>query len=107
MIARVWHGRTRRDRADAYAAFVARRAVPDYRGVDGNLGAWVLRRDAGEETHFLTFSLWESEAAIRAFAGDELLRAKYYDEDGDFLIEFEREVTHYEVVAGETAGDGD
>jgi heme-degrading monooxygenase HmoA len=103
MIARIWHGRTRRERADDYAAFLERRAIPDYRSVAGNHGVWVLRRDAGGESHFLTLTFWESEAAIRAFAGDEIARAKYYPEDRDFLLEFEPEVTHYAVTAGAAA----
>jgi len=37
MIVRIWHGRTRRERADEYAAFLTLRAIPDYRGTEGNL----------------------------------------------------------------------
>lgn len=52
MIVRMWHGRTAPQQADAYAAFLAQRAVPDYRSVPGNLAAYVLRRDAADATHF-------------------------------------------------------
>jgi len=31
--------------------------------------------------------------------GDDVLEAKYYPEDGDFLLEFEPQVQHFEVVA--------
>lgn len=37
-------------------------------------------------------------AAIRSFAGDDVEGAKYYPEDGSFLLEFEPRVVHYEVV---------
>ncbi len=97
MIARLWHGTTRLDRADAYATFLGDRAMPDYRGTRGNLGAQVLRRDDGEIAHFVTVSYWEDEDAIRAFAGDDLLKAKYYPEDEGFLLELEPKVMHYEV----------
>jgi heme-degrading monooxygenase HmoA len=99
MIVRIWHGRTRRERADEYAAFLTLRAIPDYRGTVGNLDVAILRRDEGEVSHFLTITRWESEEAIRAFAGDDVLKAKYYTEDEDFLLEFEGEVQHYVVVA--------
>jgi heme-degrading monooxygenase HmoA len=99
MICRIWHGRTARHTADAYAAFLAARAIPDYRSVAGNLSVQVLRRDEADVTHFLTVTLWESEAAIRVFAGDALLTAKYYDEDREFLLEFEPQVQHFEVSA--------
>ena len=42
--------------------------------------------------------MWESEDAIRRFAGDELTKAKYYDFDPDFLLEMEPEVVHFEVI---------
>ena len=99
MICRIWHGRTPRARADAYQAFLAQRAIPDYRSVSGNLDVAILRRDEGEVSHFLTVTQWQSEAAIRAFAGDDLLKAKYYPEDRDYLLEFEDTVQHYTVSA--------
>jgi heme-degrading monooxygenase HmoA len=98
MIVRIWHGRTPRGVADEYAAFLARRAIPDYRAVPGNLEAAVYRRDEGEITHFITVSHWVNEESIRAFAGDEFLKSKFYPEDTGYLLEFEPEVTHYEVV---------
>jgi hypothetical protein len=42
-------------------------------------------------------TVWESEAAIRAFAGDDISVAKYYDFDKDFLLELEPCSTHYET----------
>jgi hypothetical protein len=36
--------------------------------------------------------------SIKAFAGNDVEAAKYYDEDKDFLLEFESKVIHYEVV---------
>ncbi|HEY5809504.1 MAG TPA: antibiotic biosynthesis monooxygenase [Povalibacter sp.] len=103
MICRIWHGRTARSQADEYARFLEARAIPDYRSVPGNIDVAILRRDDGEVTHFLTVTHWVSEDAIRAFAGDELLKAKYYAEDEDFLLEFEPFVQHYVVTA--TAGE--
>jgi heme-degrading monooxygenase HmoA len=49
--------------------------------------------------HFVTLSFWESEEAIRAFAGNDPLKAKYYPEDADYLLEFEPQVVHYTVTA--------
>jgi hypothetical protein len=41
----------------------------------------MLRRDDGERTEFITLSLWDSENAIRAFAGDDIEAAVLYPED--------------------------
>jgi len=103
MICRIWHGRTLRTKADAYERFLEARAIPDYRSVAGNLSVRILRRDAEDATHFLTVTTWESEAAIRGFAGEELLTARYYAEDRDFLLEFEPQVQHF-VVTAEVSG---
>ena len=99
MIARMWHGRVLREKAADYRAFLAERALPDYRSVPGNRGAYILERAEADFTHFITFTLWESLEAVRAFAGDDYERAKYYPEDGDFLLEKEPRVQHYEVGA--------
>jgi heme-degrading monooxygenase HmoA len=99
MICRMWHGRTPRSKGDAYASFLEERAIPDYQSVPGNLSVAVMRRDEGDVTHFLTVTHWDSEASIRAFAGDDALKAKYYREDSDYLLEFEPQVQHYVVVA--------
>ena len=102
MIARMWHGRVPIAKADAYLAFLLRRALPDYRSVPGNRGAWVLRRDEGRITHFTTLTHWDSIKAIQAFAGREVARAKYYPEDSGFLLEFEPTVSHYELYGEES-----
>ena len=99
MICRMWHGRTSRSKADAYAGFLERRAIPDYRSVPGNLSVAVLRRDEDQVSHFMTVTHWESEESIRAFAGADLLKAKYYPEDQEFLLEFEPQVQHFTVAA--------
>ncbi len=97
MIARIWHGMTKSSDAAAYLRFLQERALPDYRSVAGNRGASIFYRTEADRAHFLTLTLWESRAAIVAFAGENIDLAKYYPEDQNFLLEFERTVTHYEV----------
>ena len=43
----------------------------------------------GDTAHFLMVTFWESEEAIRAFAGDHVRVAKYYDFDKGFVLELE------------------
>lgn len=103
MIARMWHGRVPRSKADSYAAYVEATGLADYWATAGNHGAWLLRRDEGEVTHFTTLSFWDSVAAIVAFAGEDYERARYYPDDDAYLLEREPNVRHFTVV-GE-AGD--
>jgi heme-degrading monooxygenase HmoA len=98
MIARSWHGAVPLALAEAYHEFLQRTGIPDYRATPGNLGVFVLRRTEADAAHFLLITLWESRDAIRAFAGDDIDRARYYPEDPDFLIEMEPNVQHYEVL---------
>ncbi|HEV8194992.1 MAG TPA: antibiotic biosynthesis monooxygenase [Gemmatimonadales bacterium] len=98
MIARTWHGAVRAPDADVYHRYLLESGVPSLRATPGNRGVYVLRRIDGSEAHFLLISLWESLEAIRAFAGDDLERARYYPEDRRYLLELEPRVTHYEVL---------
>ena len=98
MIARTWHGRVPTAKADAYQTYLYRTGIPDYESTPGNRGVLVLRRTDGDETHFLLTTLWDSVDAIRSFAGDDYLRACYYPEDDEYLLEREPFVTHYDVL---------
>lgn len=97
-IARLWHGRTRKEDSEAYWQFLRDRAVPDYRSIPGNLEVKLLRRVDGDICHFFTLTMWESFDAIRSFAGADIEKAKYYPEDRAFLLEFEESVQHFEVL---------
>jgi len=99
MIARTWHGVTPRAKADEYLHLMRTVAVPDYQAIAGNRGVYVMRRIEGETAHFLLLTLWDSEDAIRQFAGENIEKAKYYDFDPDYLLELEPTVIHYEVFA--------
>ena len=48
-------------------------------------------------TEVVTLSFWESEEAIRAFAGDDISVARFYPEDDRYLIDWGKVVHHYEV----------
>ena len=105
MIARTWHGAVPADKADAYHAYLLRTGLADYGTTPGNRGVLPLRRLDGDLAHFLMVTLWDDLSAIRAFAGDDVLRARYYPEDDDFLVEREPFVTHDDVVLAPTWDD--
>ena len=98
MIARTWTGVVLRADADAYADYIRETGFAEYGQTAGNRGAWMLRRDGGDRTEFVTLSLWDSVDAIKAFAGEDIEAAVLYPEDERYLIDGESSVTHYEVV---------
>jgi len=73
-------------------------AISDYRSTPCNKGPYALRRMGGDTAHFVMVTFRESEEAIRVFAGDDIILAKYYNLDKDFLIELEPCSTHYDVA---------
>jgi len=99
MIARLWHGATRSDRAEAYLRYLHETGLPGYQNVPGNQGVQILTRVEGAATHFLVISNWESKEAVTHFAGEPVDRAQYYPRDREFLLELEPKVLHYQVAA--------
>ena len=51
----------------------------------------------GDIEHFTVSSRWDSLASIKRFAGNDYLRARYFPEDDEYLLEREPNVTHYEL----------
>src|SRR5437879_7068317 len=100
MIARIWRGETRADRADAYTAYLEKTGATECRETPGNRGVRVLRRLASDRAQFVFISFWDNWDSIRAFAGSDVEAAHYYPEDKDFLLYLEPQVQHYEVVEG-------
>jgi heme-degrading monooxygenase HmoA len=98
VIARTWHGMTPASKSDEYLDYLNKTGVPEYRATRGNLGVYVFRRIEGNKAHFLLLTLWESEEAIKRFAGSDMENAKYYPEDEHYLLELEPNVSHYEVL---------
>ena len=105
MIARIWHGKTRIEKMEDYTRFLTNVALPDYQSVRGYKGLRFLRQARGNEADFILITFWESFDAIKAFAGEDFNKAKYYKEDQDFLLEFEENVQHYEIFAAESIGE--
>ena len=99
MIARIWHGRTQASDGDAYREYVMESGVKELQRTPGNRGVYLLRAVREEVAEFLVVSLWDSFDAIRAFAGEDLGKARYFDQDRKFLLEFEPNVVHYEVLS--------
>jgi heme-degrading monooxygenase HmoA len=98
MIARIWHGRVPRSKSEAYERYISETGLADNQSVAVNSGVYLLRRDEGDVTHFTTLTFWDSIDSIKAFAGQDYERARYYPEDDDFLLEREPLVTHHTVV---------
>ena len=99
MIARTWIGVTPAEKSEAYWEYLRKTGLADYRSTPGFRGITILRKVADGRAEFTLTTLWDSLDAIRAFAGDDVDKARYYDEDEEFLIELAEHVEHREVLA--------
>lgn len=97
MIARVWHGATRAEDGEAYAAYVEESGTGPARKLPGARGSVVLRRTEGDRTEFETIILFDSLDDVRAFAGDDLEDAVFFPEDARYLVDRDLIVSHHEV----------
>jgi antibiotic biosynthesis monooxygenase (ABM) superfamily enzyme len=98
VIARLWHGWTAPENADAYEEFLRTKMFPSIHRVPGYLGADLLRGENGDEVAFVTITRFESLESVRAFAGEDYERAVVEPEARALLSRFDERSEHYEVV---------
>ncbi|MGH7586688.1 MAG: antibiotic biosynthesis monooxygenase [Gemmatimonadales bacterium] len=99
-LARIWHGWTAPEKADAYEQLlrdvifvrIAGRALPGFRGIR------LLRREVPGEVEFVTEMWFDSLEAVRAFAGQDYEAAVVPAEARALLSRFDERSAHYEVI---------
>ncbi len=106
MIARIWHGATRPEHADAYESMLKPELLPGLSQVPGFRGSYLLRRPRADEVEFITIILWESMTALKAFAGEDYEVSIVPEERRKFLSRHDDRAVHYEVVAQQTSARG-
>jgi antibiotic biosynthesis monooxygenase (ABM) superfamily enzyme len=100
MVMRHWRGWTTRENADAYQAIVSTEVLPSIaaRGVAGYHGAYLLRRDDGDEVEFATVMKFDSIESVRAFAGEDYETAYVPPRAREVLARFDARSAHFEVL---------
>jgi heme-degrading monooxygenase HmoA len=99
VIARVWHGWTKPEDADAYSEFLRTNVLPELTAqVEGFLGACVLRREDDGEVEFLVLTRFDSLDAVRAFAGEDYEVPVIEPEAAKLLSRGDERAAHYDVV---------
>jgi heme-degrading monooxygenase HmoA len=100
-IARIWRGRTKRERADEYEAYNYEVGIKPL--IEKALGVQCLREDGELETEFITVSYWESVEAMSRFTGSDPTRIHHLPRDPEFLLEMPDRVQ----ILGIRAAHGD
>jgi hypothetical protein len=99
MIARIWHGWTTPENADAYESLLKREIFPGIvaRRVGGFQRIGLLRRPAAGEVEFITIMWFSSLEAVKAFAGEDYETAVVPPAARAVLARFDARSQHYEV----------
>ncbi len=102
MIARSWHGKTPRAKADEYEKYLVGQ-IAKVTTLKGNLGYEVHRLDnppaGGDVVEFEVTSFWSSLESIKAFAGNDISRTHDAPRDDEFLIDKEAYVRNYRIIS--------
>ena len=104
MIARIWHGYTKPEHADAYEAMLKPELLPGIGKVAGYKNSYLLRKDLGDEIEFITIMYWDSLESIRAVAGPDYETAVIPDERKQYLARHDEKSAHFEVASVHYAG---
>lgn len=97
MIARIWHGWTKPENADAYENLLRDEMFPSIRQVEGSKGAYLLRRSSASEVEFVTITLFASIEAVQRFAGENYELAVLHPKAHALLSRYDAKSEHYEV----------
>lgn len=98
-IARIWRGWAEPAGADAYERYFRETLVPELQRIAGFVGAQLLRRNVGGEVELSTLTWFESQDAVRRFAGADWERAVVSEHARSLLTRYERTVQHFELAA--------
>ena len=96
-IARIWRGRTARNRADEYERYLYEHGIRPLE--EKALGVQLLREDREQDTEFITISYWESVQAMSRFAGPDPTRIHHLKKDADYLLELPETVQTLRIVS--------
>src|SRR5438309_3346339 len=100
MIARIWHGWTKRADAKTYENMLREEIFPGIlrRHIAGYGSAELFIREDGEEAEFVTLLRFESMEAVKSFAGEDQERPVIYAKAEPLLTRMDERSTHYQIV---------
>ena len=98
MIVRTWCATATSAGAHQYCHYFASTLLPQLRTLPGFAGGYLLTRELDGTVELTTHTFWESPAAIRAFAGEDITTSVVEPEAQSALLNFDRTATHRTVL---------
>ena len=99
MIARIWHGYTTQQNADAYETLLQEEIFIGIgnRKIEGLKDIQLLKRQMENETEFITIMWFYSIDAVKTFAGNDYEKAVIYEDAKPLLVRYDERSQHYEI----------
>ncbi|MDJ0923276.1 MAG: antibiotic biosynthesis monooxygenase [Acidimicrobiia bacterium] len=101
-VARIWHGRTTVENADAYQAIAEGEVFPAIleREIAGLVGAYLMRSNVVEngEVEFTTIIWFESLDNVKDFMGEDYRQAHVPESARAVLKHFDSEAEHLHIL---------
>jgi antibiotic biosynthesis monooxygenase (ABM) superfamily enzyme len=99
MIARIWHGWTKRVDAKTYESMLRDEIFPSIaaRSIKGYRGAELFVRDDDDEVEFVTLLRFDSIDAVKEFAGSDETKPVIFPGIGKLLTQMES-AQHYRIA---------
>lgn len=109
MIARIWHGRTKRQDARAYEELLRNEIFPGIaqRNIKGYHGAELFIREDGDEVEFVTLLRFDSMEAVKKFAGENQSKPVIYPKAEALLTRMDERSQHYQIAIGQLSDVND
>jgi heme-degrading monooxygenase HmoA len=103
MISRHWKGIAKPGEAENYINHLRTETFPKLSEISGFIEASILKRAVAQGTEFLIITVWESIEAIERFAGAPADIAVVPEVAQAMMIEYDKNVGHYEIAEIYTA----
>ena len=97
MISRHWKGLAKPDQAENYVTHLRVDTFPLLAKIDGFIDASILKRSTDRGIEFLIVTRWSSLESIKNFAGESAEVAVVPATVQEMMLEYDREVVHYEI----------
>lgn len=99
MVARIWHGFTSLENADAYEQFLKTEFLPsvEKKKIPGYRKFYILRKEEKDEVVFITIMWFESLGQIKTFAGKDYQKSVVHPKAQALLKRYDSHAQHFEL----------
>ncbi|MFX1479424.1 MAG: antibiotic biosynthesis monooxygenase [Promethearchaeota archaeon] len=99
-IARIWHGWTLPEKANAYENLLRNEIFPTIkqRNIKGYRKISLLRRSLENEVEFVTIMIFDNLSSVKEFAGEEYEKSYVPQKAQEILLRHDKLSQHYEIV---------